>query len=135
MTIRSKYNTYQLLKNQANTLIPIFAAGIILIWLIVVDIQNLDAGSHDNPNMNIYIELALSLVTSILVILLLSYVLRPPFNIYIIGWSLGMIIINPVVLVITRNFLQNKTHIKTINLFIIGSVLLHMWFTFIAATG
>ena len=113
----------------------ILLAGIILIGLILYDLKNSDSFSEDKKRNILYIEIILSFITSSVLLLWMTYFLRGDFipPLFIIIYSLVLILTSPFSLLIIRSFLQNKSYIKFISILTIISTLFSMYFTYGAA--
>ena len=112
--------------------LPIFLANIILIGLLIYQQKKQDISNYEKKII-LYSELILSFIGSSVLLLFMSYILRTPlpfssFFPYFI--SLFVILTSPFSLIIIRMFLQNKSYVKTINIFIFISILFSMFFTF-----
>ena len=113
----------------------IYLANIILIGLIIYEQKNQDKLSNNEKKVILYSELILSFIGSSVLLLFMSYILRIPFShLYIpyFIYSLVIILTSPFALIIMRTFLQNKSYMKNINIFIFVSILFSMFFTFSA---
>ena len=113
----------------------ILLAGIILIGLIIYDLKNSDTFSEDKKKNILYIEIFLSFIASSVLLLWMTYFLRGDFipPLFIIIYSLVLILTTPFSLLIIRSFLQNKSYIKIISILTIISTLFSMYFTYGAA--
>ena len=113
----------------------ILLAGIILIGLILYDLKNSDTFSEDKKRNILYIEIILSFIASSVLLLWMTYFLRGDFipPLFIIIYSLVLILTTPFSLLIIRSFLQNKSYIKFISILTIISTLFSMYFTYGAA--
>jgi hypothetical protein len=112
----------------------ILLAGIILIGLIIYDLKNSDTFSEDKKRNILYIEIILSFITSSVLLLWMIYLIRDGFfSIFIIIYSLVLILTSPFSLLIIKSFLQNKSYIKFISILTIISTLFSMYFTYGAA--
>ena len=113
----------------------ILLAGIILIGLIIYDLKNSDTFSEDKKKNILYIEIFLSFIASSVLLLWMTYFLRGDFipPLFIIIYSLVLILTTPFSLLIIRSFLQNKSYIKFISILTIISTLFSMYFTYGAA--
>ena len=112
----------------------ILLAGIILIGLIIYDLKNSDTFSEDKKRNILYIEIILSFIASSVLLLWMTYFLRGDFmSLFIIIYSLVLILTTPFSLLIIRSFLQNKSYIKFISILTIISTLFSMYFTYGAA--
>ena len=112
----------------------ILLAGIILIGLILYDLKNSDTFSEDKKRNILYIEIILSFIASSVLLLWMTYFLRGDFmSLFIIIYSLVLILTTPFSLLIIRSFLQNKSYIKFISILTIISTLFSMYFTYGAA--
>ena len=113
----------------------ILLAGIILIGLIIYDLKNSDTFSEDKKRNILYIEIILSFIASSVLLLWMTYFLRGDFipPLFIIIYSLVLILTSPFSLLIIRSFLQNKSYIKIISILTIISTLFSMYFTYGAA--
>ena len=110
----------------------ILLAGIILIGLIIYDLKNSDTFSEDKKKNILYIEIFLSFIASSVLLLWMTYFLRGDFipPLFIIIYSLVLILTSPFSLLIIRSFLQNKSYIKFISILTIISTLFSMYFTY-----
>ena len=112
----------------------ILLAGIILIGLILYDLKNSDTFSEDKKRNILYIEIILSFITSFVLLVWMTYLIRDGFfSVFIIIYSLVLILTTPFSLLIIRSFLQNKSYIKIISILTIISTLFSMYFTYGAA--
>ena len=112
----------------------ILLAGIILIGLILYDLKNSDTFSEDKKRNILYIEIILSFITSFVLLVWMTYLIRDGFfSVFIIIYSLVLILTTPFSLLIIRSFLQNKSYIKFISILTIISTLFSMYFTYGAA--
>lgn len=112
----------------------ILLAGIILIGLILYDLKNSDSFSEDKKRNILYIEIILSFITSSVLLVWMTYLIRDGFfSFFIIIYSLVLILTTPFSLLIIRSFLQNKSYIKMISILTIISTLFSMYFTYGAA--
>jgi hypothetical protein len=115
-------------------ILPIFLANIILIGLLIYEQKNQDISNYEKKII-LYSELILSFIGSSVLLLYMSYILRTPFSLSFLPYfiySLVIILTTPFALIIIRIFLQNKSYIKTINIFIFFSILFSMFVTFSA---
>jgi hypothetical protein len=115
-------------------ILPIFLANVILIGLLIYEKKNQDISNYEKKTI-LYSELILSFIGSSVLLLYMSYILRIPFshfNLSLFIYSLVIILTSPFALIIIRTFLQNKSYIKTINIFIFISILFSMFVTFSA---
>ena len=113
----------------------ILLAGIILIGLIIYDLKNSNTFSEDKKKNILYIEIFLSFIASSILLLWMTYFLRGDFipPLFIIIYSLVLILTTSFSLLIIRSFLQNKLYIKIISILTIISTLFSMYFTYGAA--
>ena len=112
----------------------ILLASIILIGLILYDLKNSDTFSEDKKRNILYIEIILSFITSFVLLQWMTYLIRDGFfSVFIIIYSLVLILTTPFSLLIIRSFLQNKSYIKIISILTIISTLFSMYFTYGAA--
>ena len=112
--------------------LPIFLANIILIGLLIYQQKKQDISNYEKKII-LYSELILSFIGSSVLLLFMSYILRIPFSLSFFShfiYSLFLILTSPFSLIIIRMFLQNKSYVKTINIFIFISILFSMFFTF-----
>ena len=113
----------------------IYLANIILIGLLIYEQKNQDKLSNNEKKVILYSELILSFIGSSVLLLFMSYILRIPFshfNLSLFIYSLVIILTSPFALIIMRTFLQNKSYMKNINIFIFVSILFSMFVTFSA---
>jgi hypothetical protein len=118
-------------------LIPIFLSCIVLIGLLVRDLQFPDSLNEDEKKINVYTQIVLSFISSYVIFLYASYILRPPFSppIWIYVVTLLVLMLTPFALVVLRLFVKDAAHIQSINIGTILSVLFSMLYTFTAAGG
>ena len=123
--------------------IPIFLAGIILIFLLLHD---LDIDLIKTPFLKsvariVHIEYILSFIASYM---LFFWMLSPMFSkkgvvihlhgvLFYILYTMLLLLTSPFALLSIRFFLQGKTYIKIISILAILSTLFSMYFTFGAA--
>ena len=129
--------------NQLKTLVPIFLSSIVLIVLVVRDLVSATTTNTqndiDNDNEKKIIMIVLSFISSSVVLLFASYILRPPYSIrnwwlYIV--ALLVLVITPFGLVILRLFVAEGYGVERgLNMFIILSASATMLYTFGAAGG
>lgn len=125
--------------------IPIFLAGIILIFLLLHDLD-IDIDLIKTPFLQSvahieYIEYILSFIASYM---LFFWMLSPMFSkkgvvihlhgvLFYISYTMLLLLSSPFALLSIRFFLQDKTYIKIISILAILSTLFSMYFTFGAA--
>jgi hypothetical protein len=129
--------------NQLKTLVPIFLSSIVLIVLVVRDLVSATTTNTqndiDNDNEKKIIMIVLSFISSSVVLLFASYILRPPYSIrnwwlYIV--ALLVLVVSPFGLVILRLFVAEGYGVERgLNMFIILSAAATMLYTFGAAGG
>jgi hypothetical protein len=127
--------------NQLKTLVPIFLSSIVLIVLVVRDLVSAITTNTQNDidNEKKIIMIVLSFISSSVVLLFASYILRPPYSIrnwwlYIV--ALLVLVVSPFGLVILRLFVAEGYGVERgLNMFIILSTAATMLYTFGAAGG
>jgi hypothetical protein len=131
--------------NQLKTLVPIFLSSIVLIVVVVRDLVSATTTNtqndidNDNDNEKKIIMIVLSFISSSVVLLFASYIIRPPYSIrnwwlYIV--ALLVLVVSPFGLVILRLFVAEGYGVERgLNMFIILSAAATMLYTFGAAGG
>ena len=129
-----KKNNKIVFNNNFFAMFLILLSGIILIGLILYDLKKSDTFSEDKKRNILYIQIILSFITSSVLLLWMIYLIRDGFfSIFIIIYSLVLILTSPFSLLIIKSFLQNKSYIKFISILTIISTLFSMYFTYSAS--
>ena len=116
-------------------LIVVFLSCVVLVVLLVRDIQMPDALTEKEQKINLVAQVVLSFISSAVILMYATYILRPPFHIWISIITLLFLLLTPFSLILLRFFLKDTYHIRTMNIFTILSVLTVMVYTFKAAGG
>jgi len=118
-------------------LIVVFLSCVVLVVLLVRDIQmpDADALTEKEKKINLVAQVVLSFISSAVILLYATYILRPPFHIWLSILTLLILLLTPFSLILLRFFLKDTYHIRTMNIFTIFSVLTVMVYTFKAAGG
>jgi hypothetical protein len=121
--------------NMGGRLIVVFLSCVVLVVLLVRDIQMPDVLTEKEKRINLVAQVVLSFFSSAVILLYATYILRPPFHIWLSILTLLILLLTPFSLILLRFFLKDTYHIRTMNIFTILSVLTVMVYTFKAAGG